>query len=548
MYLKRTLLSLATCALLAGTAAAQPAGVPYQVLPVPGVAFLPPIAGENSVSNVQVKEGQDGTWTLSYEYFYTGSPPLVMPYLTQKTSRMPGDLAWSAGVPLKTPKRGRQVETFEIRAPEGRAATITEEIRVEFRDLQTRKPVMSAQAPVRIEWLDEATANLDRSIRERGPEAMVEVAATFIDSNNRKQIAEVARPMLERVILKHPRTDAAYLEMARVAMKTSWNPDGLRRAEGLIKSALEIKPQSVDAKILLGYVYAYQKRFKESEPLFEEAAKAGTNNLWLWVDWAELYQMQGRTDEALVKLRVLLDKPPTGDRNDRARIQAYAVALQMLEGTPRLEETERLLRQRVADYGAQGCSGLTYARFLLRERGDSPAAMRLLQAQPAPCGDHTVQELTGVAQYLGWSKDKQTDLLRQARVSFPAGPRLYLELAGSERLAPVLRQLLASGERLDLQDNGDMDALAYALAEGNTAAARRLIAMGAPVDRLEGPEKMPLALIPVLSNDIEGVLLMQKAGVDYRKLRFRGATAFDHAKEMGDEKLLRALGVKSGNL
>jgi ankyrin repeat protein len=173
----------------------------------------------------------------------------------------------------------------------------------------------------------------------------------------------------------------------------------------------------------------------------------------------------------------------------------------------------------------------------------------LLQAQPkAACGDHTVEELVGVAQYLGWTKDRQADLLRQARVSFPASPRLFLELAGSERLAAVLRQLLSTGERLDLQDNNNMDALAYALAEGNTIAAGRLIALGAPVDRLEGPEKMPLALIPVLSKDVDGIRLMQKAGVDYRKLRYRGATAFDHARETGDEKLLRALDPKSGNL
>ena len=92
-----------------------------------------------------------------------------------------------------------------------------------------------------------------------------------------------------------------------------------------------------------------------------------------------------------------------------------------------------------------------------------------------------------------------------------------------------------------MQDNQRMDALTYALASGDIAAARRLIAIGARTDALIGAEQMPVALVPVLNADVAGIALMQKSGVDYAKLRFRGATALDWARQQGDEQVLNAL-------
>ncbi len=45
-----------------------------------------------------------------------------------------------------------------------------------------------------------------------------------------------------------------------------------------------------------------------------------------------------------------------------------------------------------------------------------------------------------------------------------------------------------------------------------------------------------------LSGDAAGVRVMRKLGVNYSKLRYRGATALDFAKQQGNQALLAALG------
>jgi hypothetical protein len=53
---------------------------------------------------------------------------------------------------------------------------------------------------------------------------------------------------------------------------------------------------------------------------------------------------------------------------------------------------------------------------------------------------------------------------------------------------------------------------------------------------------MPVALLPVVRGSFEGIRLMQQFGTDYARLTYQGATAIEHAKRMGDQRLLEALG------
>jgi ankyrin repeat protein len=59
---------------------------------------------------------------------------------------------------------------------------------------------------------------------------------------------------------------------------------------------------------------------------------------------------------------------------------------------------------------------------------------------------------------------------------------------------------------------------------------------------------VPTALLPVMEGNIEAVRVLRELGVDYSKLRFHGATAFDIAKTTGNAVLLHALGPESDAL
>jgi ankyrin repeat protein len=118
---------------------------------------------------------------------------------------------------------------------------------------------------------------------------------------------------------------------------------------------------------------------------------------------------------------------------------------------------------------------------------------------------------------------------------------LYL-LAKNDHTSPAIKQLLASGEQIDQRDNKNETALAYALQHDDLGAAKRLLKLHARPDVLIGYENIPLALMPVMQENLEAVRLMREFGVDYSKIRFQGATAIDFAKQSGNRALLQALG------
>jgi len=121
-------------------------------------------------------------------------------------------------------------------------------------------------------------------------------------------------------------------------------------------------------------------------------------------------------------------------------------------------------------------------------------------------------------------------------------------LATSDRTTAAARKLIAAGEPIDQLDNDRLTALAYALQNQDLPAAKRLLALGAHPDTPVGFEEVPVALLPVLSGDIEGVRLMRRSGVNYSKLKYRGATALEIAKGIGKPALIDAVGDKETDL
>jgi tetratricopeptide (TPR) repeat protein len=509
-----------------------------------------PLPTANGVSNLKVTRAADGRWIASFDYAYTGEPKGV----TVRVFQVINGGAW--GTPMDRQVGGRRAipgtHSFstEVFNPNVHDMHTTEKVFAQM-DVVPAQPIAKISVDHRIQWPDPIKTEVEQALAAGKADAIVQKAVGLIDSGQEFHLKN-ARKLLQMLVDQSPGTDAAYVELARVAMKTSWNASGLREAETLIGSALQIRPDSVNAKILLGYVYAHQGRYKPAEALFAEAAVTNPPNLWLWANWGQVLAMQGKTDAGIQKYREAVLRPPTQDTYDRARWDAYRHLLPLLEHRDDLAGMETLLKQRAQEYPGKGCFGVDYARFLVLQRGDATGAQAVMRDAPSPACDESRKRLAeGLVRYVAWAQGgdaERAELLRQARVFHPVNPALFYALASSERAVPVARQLLAAGEKISMQDEHQFDALAYALQNGESAIARRLLRMGAnPVAEI-GPQKMPVALIPVVSRDFDSIRLMQRSGVDYAKLRYQGTTAIDHARKEGDTKLLRLLDPKAGNV
>jgi tetratricopeptide (TPR) repeat protein len=513
----------------------------------------PPLAGKNSVSNLVVRQNDSGLWQASFDYFYTGEPRFVL--LSVELPLEQGQRVQDAGFWGKSHvpavKRGLNHATVDINHPGSQGTT--RQVVVKMQDPSIRNSasdsvvIASAQIDQLIDWPSWQTWTQDREFAKQSPEENLDRAIALIDSGARPQLDE-AKSMLERLISRNPSLEQGYIELARVAMKTNWGPEGLHHAEGLLSSALQIKPESANARILMGYVYAHQKRYPQAEKLFTEAAASNPTNLWLWANWGEALVMQGKLDQAAAKYREAIERPMTHDTYDRARADAYTRLLALLERKDDLDGMETLYKKRVAEFGNGSCYTADYARFLLQQRGDAHGAIDLARkALNLNCHDADARQILGLAHYVVWSKSEgapRVEALNQARIYLPPGPMPMYLLASSDKTASVVSQLIASGEKIDQKDNEKLNALAHAIEKEDLPTMRRLLRLGAKPETPVGYGEVPVALMPVMNGNLEMIKLMQQFGADYATIRYQGATAFEVAKQAGDTELLEALSYK----
>ena len=265
-------------------------------------------------------------------------------------------------------------------------------------------------------------------------------------------------------------------------------------------------------------------------------------------NWGELLSLQGKTDQAIQKYREALSRPRTDAANDRARLNAYERVLYLLDSRKDLDGLESVYKQRAEEFGPGSCYSANYSAFMLRQRGNVDAAIKLArQAVEGSCADPIARTALGMAYYVEWantSGSQRLEWLNKARIYLPGSPSVLYFLAGSEMTLPAAKQLVAGGEAIDQKDNYKYTALAYALQNKDYPAARRLLKMGARPETTIGPSEMPVALEPVVSGDIEGVRIMQRAGVNYAKLRHKGVSAVELARRSGSRETEEALDLK----
>lgn len=509
-----------------------------------------PLPGKNNISSLDIHQDQSGRWIAEFDYFYTGQPDRAYIRI-DAINEEKKDLAKPPFNPIRA-ARGSHHVSREIRRPFVVEQTSTAQVVVQL--ISRTKTIAVQRSQKNISWPNIHIWALIEEFAKKSPDDMYKHAVTLIDKGGREDLYD-ANYILERLIGNDPKFSPGYIELARIAMKTNWSPEGLHQAETLLASALKIQPDSANANILLGYVYTHQRRFQEAEALFTQVSQAPTKNLWLWSNWGELLVMEGKTDQGMQKYRQALAGKRPHDTYDRARLDAYSHLIALYEQNEDLDQAEALLKQRIAEFGNADCSCANhcfianYVEFLIENRDDISHTIELgRKAINSNCNQDDARQALGLAYYATWAhntnkNDHHDDLLSQARVYLPSNPGLLYLLATSDRTMIILKKLLSEGESLEQVDNRNTNALSYALGNRDTPAAKRLLKLGAKPDVTVTSDNVPLALIPVFNDDLDSVRLLVKSGVDYSNLRFNGFTAYDYAKRIGDKKLLKSLGT-----
>jgi tetratricopeptide (TPR) repeat protein len=497
----------------------------------------PSLQAMNSISGLTVTQNKDGIWVADFDYSYSGDPQL--PLLLVELTDLASDARFVTS--MARPVQGAHHVTVRIHHPGGENTTST--VTVTMRSSIVANTVFASEEIDKIiKWPSMTTYRVTQGLADKSPQENLKRATALIDAATQ---VEEAKSILEGLIAANPQFDAAYVELARATLMLNWGPEGLHQAQNLLASALQIRPDSVDAKIVLGYVYAHQERFSEAEAVFADVARSPTDNLWLWAYWGEVLGLQHKCEQAMDKYRVAVRHPQTHGTYDRARDEAYWQLFTFLQWRKDFASVQSLYEQRLSEVGPGTCDSVDYARFKLLHRQDVQGAIDLASsALNEKCELGDARQVIGLAKYVQWSHtegSQRAQLLNQARSYLPGGPMPLYLLATSDETVPTDKQLIGEGENVDQKDNDQLNALAYALQKRDFDAARRLLSLGARADTPVSFSEIPVALLPVISVDAEAVSSMRRFGVDYSKLRYHGITAYKLAARSGNKGLLDAI-------
>lgn len=487
---------------------------------------------EAKICNVQVLTGKDGYPIVRVGYAHSGNSYYSI--ATYAEGQIGG------GELKHVPQKEGVVELEVTRPMEPVRAMVTRKLFVAM--WRMSKVVMTKSVDHLVEWPESGAYYSSRSEARKTDEQRYKEAVSLIDEGAVGGLG-AARRMLERVLLNEPGNVPALIEMARVAMKTNWSPEGLRQAEKYLDAALSFDAANANAKVLRGYVYTHQRRRKEAERDFVDAAAVGTGNLWLWANWGELFAMQGMDEAAIEKYRRAVSGARTYDTYDRARLDAYEKLFRLLEKGQKYEELDALHQRRVTEFPKTPCLRTEQAMARLARQADPNEVIAIAKsAMDDGCNTGLARSVLGTAYYVAWAsqpQDQRARLLAQARIFLPDGPWVFFALARNDATASVIPKVVSNGSPIDVKDSDKFTALAHALSRGEVDAARRLLRSGAKPSELVSEEQYPVALIPLMNQSAPGVKLMQGAGVNYAKLRWRGLSGVEMAKRMGNTEILR---------
>lgn len=184
---------------------------------------------------------------------------------------------------------------------------------------------------------------------------------------------EAASADLKNILVRNPRYAPAHREMARYFIMRGhinserFEPGALEAAEYAINKALEIDPKYAEAYVLFGHLYRLMGRHREALEALEKAEKLGTNDPWLYNNWADLLIDEGKYEEAVTRYRKVIDsKTP----NKKAMGAALEGVIRYYVSVGKLDKADLFYKKSIVLEPDSAWGYGNYAQFLLCKKDD----------------------------------------------------------------------------------------------------------------------------------------------------------------------------------
>ncbi len=341
--------------------------------------------------------------------------------------------------------------------------------------------------------------------------------AIDLNMQRTKTTALAAREIVEFLInagYEHPRL---YSQLAETHCCTHRSTDDFLRARRAIHNvALSINPEDQWTHALLAWDEAERGDFESAERHAELAVKyASEQNVWNINNYARVYALQGRNEEARDKydaLRGLKDLNAENQRAHRLGLSDYA-ALLVLMGDPR---ADAVYEELVTTYPEEtACKKLEYAGYLASIESTSQRARSLLKDRDAQnCEGYA--SVVAFVDVLDWHRKQGSDAaLRKALLRHEDLGLLIYSVASVDGGAEILSALSQRGVDLATLAGSGFNALQIAVLAGDQAALDASLEAGIDIDAMSEGGFSAL-MLAVYQEDVEMArqLLRRGARVD----------------------------------
>ncbi len=430
-----------------------------------------------------------------------------------------------------------KLETYQILRPvEKEESFTTNYFAMEFTELGTEKRAI-ATYPLRIEWpaindIKDPSIPFLKNLYEH---------IVYLNNYNSSESYKKAKRLIDYSLARNPNFVDTYHELARYLMKTQGfgtSSSGVMQAEQVLLTAKEIDPEHANTRVLLGYVYSWQNRFDESLQELERAKEIGTDNLWLYTNWGEMYERKGEPDKAIYYYKKAIEGPRPKNSYYRGMLFAYKYLSSLYIDQKMYEEASELNKEASGRFREKECfkaqMQLVDALYLDKYQ----EVLNDLELNTYKYCKNTYKEIKTVANLRMWNylvskgEDTAEAYYRKATVINPDYVDLLATVAKYQFSIDegVLENLNKNKRGLDITDSDNKSALISTILTNDRNAAERLIKGGAYVNNVYTDQKVTALIIAVAYNNLEMVKLLVNNGADINHKLVNGLTALDIAR------------------
>ncbi len=277
----------------------------------------------------------------------------------------------------------------------------------------------------------------------------------------------------------------------------------LENAEKILLKAIDNKPNFEGSYVLLGHVYENMNKLAKAEEVLNKAEALGSDDPWLHLNLAAVFERQKRTDEMAFRYHKVID---SGTDNIKALLTAYGYLIDESKDLKDFQNVEKYYHKLFELRPDNAWSIGNYADFLRNEMGDFDQSIEYARKALEVMNYGVGRRILGLSLYAKWDDSISKGMsAEEADVFFEEGllhysnlERAFAMLGETEITFPTAVRLAEMGVPVNGTTSLGYTALAGAAFDGKTDLCLKLLNLG--VDPNVLTKKNHTALSVAISN------------------------------------------------